>query len=525
MNVHVMSLSNASSSKIDYATDYEEWLLRYNNAKHSLIDDVNKAEKTSNANNNELQKDLVTRMVAMRAGRLGSLQCALMEETENVELMQAFYQFTKTEMEADRSAMGAEMKALEAFLPNLNDLIAAASATNLLDVDVDEDAFFEEYPECLRESYIDSDTSDSDEAEDDDDSAHRYDANQDSKPKSKKSRASSEAMKVDDMKQKSSGVKQSTSTTGESRHPMSHLQQQEAADFTKARTKAPSNENSHVHNPYDRTMPRSHAPPMNAGDTPNYSFPSAPHTGVPLGATQAPNNKSQSWEDLRNQNNPFQSAREYGQRAPTVDQHDECAPPAASSFSLARNPYSTMESTMTRGDDGQQDPMNRGQPIRDSLKRKFQPPKRASANEVGAFSQSKGKLSCELGGANGKNLDKSGSSSRPSSRGNDNDADLPEQLKGLDKELVEKIQNEIMEKGESVSFGEIAGLHDVKQTIFEVVCWPMKRPDLFTGLRRAPNGLLLYGPPGMSMEWVGESCDFIFEMTDALVSIQVPERP
>lgn len=83
---------------------------------------------------------------------------------------------------------------------------------------------------------------------------------------------------------------------------------------------------------------------------------------------------------------------------------------------------------------------------------------------------------------------------------------MPEQLKGLDKDLVEKIQNEIMESGESVTFNDIAGLKDAKQTIFEVVCWPMKRPDLFTGLRRAPNGLLLYGPPGMSMLLMETCC-------------------
>lgn len=54
-----------------------------------------------------------------------------------------------------------------------------------------------------------------------------------------------------------------------------------------------------------------------------------------------------------------------------------------------------------------------------------------------------------------------------------------------------------MESGDTITFDDIAGLDDAKQTVQEVVCWPMKRPDLFTGLRRAPNGLLLYGPPGM----------------------------
>jgi SpoVK/Ycf46/Vps4 family AAA+-type ATPase len=78
----------------------------------------------------------------------------------------------------------------------------------------------------------------------------------------------------------------------------------------------------------------------------------------------------------------------------------------------------------------------------------------------------------------------------------DDDEELPEELQHLDKELVKKIQNEIMESGDMVTFDDIAGLDDAKQTVQEVVCWPMKRPDLFTGLRRAPNGLLLYGPPG-----------------------------
>jgi hypothetical protein len=77
--------------------------------------------------------------------------------------------------------------------------------------------------------------------------------------------------------------------------------------------------------------------------------------------------------------------------------------------------------------------------------------------------------------------------------------ELPEELQIYGKELVMKIENEIMDQTtteDPITFHDIAGLHDQKQTVYEIVCWPMQRPDLFTGLRRAPNGLLLYGPPG-----------------------------
>jgi SpoVK/Ycf46/Vps4 family AAA+-type ATPase len=91
----------------------------------------------------------------------------------------------------------------------------------------------------------------------------------------------------------------------------------------------------------------------------------------------------------------------------------------------------------------------------------------------------------------------------PGCDNDDNDDDeLPEELRIYGKDLVEKIENEIMEdRGGGttttpITFDDIAGLKDQKQTVYEVVCWPMQRPDLFTGLRRAPNGLLLYGPPG-----------------------------
>lgn len=40
------------------------------------------------------------------------------------------------------------------------------------------------------------------------------------------------------------------------------------------------------------------------------------------------------------------------------------------------------------------------------------------------------------------------------------------------------------------------GLEFQKETIQEIVIWPMMRPDIFRGLRGPPKGLLLFGPPG-----------------------------
>lgn len=102
--------------------------------------------------------------------------------------------------------------------------------------------------------------------------------------------------------------------------------------------------------------------------------------------------------------------------------------------------------------------------------------------------------------------EKKGASNSSSSNENGEDEDeLPEELKRYGKDLVEKILNEIVDAGDPITFDDIAGLHDAKQTIQEVICWPMKRPDLFTGLRKAPNGLLLYGPPGTGKTLIGKA--------------------
>ncbi|XKL66182.1 hypothetical protein PGB90_009602 [Kerria lacca] len=77
-------------------------------------------------------------------------------------------------------------------------------------------------------------------------------------------------------------------------------------------------------------------------------------------------------------------------------------------------------------------------------------------------------------------------------------------LKNLDPKMIELIKNEIMDHSSPVTWDDIAGLEFAKKTIQEIVVWPILRPDIFTGLRRPPKGILLFGPPGTGKTLIGK---------------------
>ncbi|XP_039963916.1 uncharacterized protein LOC120776912 [Bactrocera tryoni] len=81
---------------------------------------------------------------------------------------------------------------------------------------------------------------------------------------------------------------------------------------------------------------------------------------------------------------------------------------------------------------------------------------------------------------------------------------IDERLKNIDSKMVDLIKNEIMHKYKNMDWNDIAGLDYVKSIIKEAVVYPLLRPDIFTGLRRPPRGILLFGPPGTGKTLIGK---------------------
>lgn len=64
------------------------------------------------------------------------------------------------------------------------------------------------------------------------------------------------------------------------------------------------------------------------------------------------------------------------------------------------------------------------------------------------------------------------SKAKSESKTNENkDEKLPPQLAHCDKALVERIEADIIHRGQSVTFDDIAGLEFAKECVNELICW------------------------------------------------------
>jgi SpoVK/Ycf46/Vps4 family AAA+-type ATPase len=96
-------------------------------------------------------------------------------------------------------------------------------------------------------------------------------------------------------------------------------------------------------------------------------------------------------------------------------------------------------------------------------------------------------------------------------------------------DLKNKILGEILDTNPGVPFCDVIGLNNVKQILKEIIILPTIRPDLFTGLRSPPKGLLLFGPPGTGKTMIAKAvateckCTFFSISASALTSKYVGE--
>ena len=92
------------------------------------------------------------------------------------------------------------------------------------------------------------------------------------------------------------------------------------------------------------------------------------------------------------------------------------------------------------------------------------------------------------------------------------DADSDQGMTAEQKEMRKRLEDTLVAPSEELSWSDVAGLEDAKQSLEEAVILPQKFPQLFTGKRKPWKGILLYGPPGTGKSFIARVLSSISKM-------------
>ncbi|KAF2905592.1 hypothetical protein ILUMI_00569 [Ignelater luminosus] len=79
---------------------------------------------------------------------------------------------------------------------------------------------------------------------------------------------------------------------------------------------------------------------------------------------------------------------------------------------------------------------------------------------------------------------------------NDAEEEKKFECHGMERELVDVLERDIVQKNPNIHWDDIADLQEAKRLLEEAVVLPMWMPEFFKGIRRPWKGVLMVGPPG-----------------------------
>lgn len=418
--------SGTAVSQADHAVLYEDWLLKYRKVTDRFDEDSKRNQQKEDGENVLLGK-LTAEAVAVRAGRMGDLQCAVKDaKADDVDAVRKL--MNQVQMQVERDATSVEqMKALDTMIPKFG----GTQRLPLQSVEVDVDGFFEEFPECVRSDWNDPESESEDDDDEDDDDRKERDSKRKKRPRSADTNRQQDVPPPPQPETREMPQQRPTTAArpnpyaARPRQETANLQQQNANQYNTVDLSTTTTNRQNVPTqtpPFHQSYPDPQSRPVDLTTTTTnhqnvpppqtqpfrQSYP-RPGPGPPPSAHQRrapppppPPNPSmqgsrQAWDDHQSKN-PFQSAREYAwaedgaqkkenKGAPTnPQQHQYRQPPQQHQQQHQPQPpggYHNPYANTAPGMDHNNNNPPPDQPIiRDSLKRKFQIPKRGASNEV-----------------------------------------------------------------------------------------------------------------------------------------------